>query len=100
MKRRSYEDCVPASVVVIVGESVEENNVVFAIYPNPAKEFIKINSNAATFEYQLINGLGQVVVSGSASGEHQIDVANINKGVYFLKVVADGETSVNKVSIQ
>ena len=72
----------------------------FAIYPNPAKDFVMINSNAATYEYQLINSLGQVVVSGSASGEHQIDVANINKGVYFLKVVADGETAVNKLLIQ
>ena len=97
-----YEEgeSVPASVVVIVGESIDENEVMFAIYPNPAKDFVMINSNAATYEYQLINSLGQVVVSGSASGEHQIDVANINKGVYFLKVVADGETAVNKLLIQ
>ena len=97
-----YEEgeSLPASVVAIVGESIEENEVMFAIYPNPAKDFVKINSNAATYEYQLINSLGQVVVSGSASGEHQIDVANINKGVYFLKVVADGETAVNKLLIQ
>jgi hypothetical protein len=96
-----YEEgeSLPASVVAIVGESIEENEVMFAIYPNPAKDFVKINSNAA-YEYQLINNLGQVVVSGSATGEHQIDVANINKGVYFLKVVADGETAINKLLIQ
>ena len=97
-----YEEgeSLPASVVAIVGESIEENEVMFAIYPNPAKDFVKINSNAAAYEYQLINSLGQVVVSGSATGEHQIDVANINKGVYFLKVVADGETAINKLLIQ
>ena len=97
-----YEEgeSVPASVVVVIGESIDENEVMFAIYPNPAKDYVKINSNASTFEYQLINSLGQVVISGSASGEHQIDVANINKGVYFLKVVAEGETAINKLLIQ
>ena len=96
----SEGESLPVTVVVVVGESIEENNVMFAIYPNPAKDFVMINSNASKYEYQLINNLGQVVISGASSGEHQIDVANINKGVYFLKVVADGETSINKISIQ
>ena len=93
-------ESLPVTIVVVVGESVEENNVMFAIYPNPAKDFVKINSNAAKYEYQLINNIGQIVVSGAASGESQIDVANINKGVYFLKVVADGEVVINKLLIQ
>ncbi len=96
----SEGESMPVTVVVVVGESIEENNVMFAIYPNPAKDFVMINSNASKYEYQLINNLGQVVISGASTGEHQIDVANINKGVYFLKVVADGETSINKISIQ
>ena len=96
----SEGESMPVSVVVVITESIEENNVMFAIYPNPAKDFVMINSNASKYEYQLINNLGQVVISGASSGEHQIDVANINKGVYFLKVVADGETSINKISIQ
>ena len=96
----SEGESMPVSVVVVITESIEENNVMFAIYPNPAKDFVIINSNASKYEYQLINNLGQVVISGVSSGEHQIDVANINKGVYFLKVVADGETSINKISIQ
>ena len=79
---------------------VDENTVMFAIYPNPAKDFVNINTNAVKYDYQLINGLGQVVVSGTANGEYQINVSNINKGVYFLKVVADGETRINKLTIQ
>ena len=77
-----------------------EETVMFAIYPNPAKDFININTNAVKYEYQLINGLGQVVVSGTANGASQINVSNINKGVYFLKVVADGEATINKLTIQ
>lgn len=97
-----YEEgqSLPVTVVVIIGEALEENNVMFAIYPNPAQDVININTNAAEYEYQLINALGQVVVNGQSSGKHQINVSNINKGVYFLKVVANGETSINKVLVQ
>ena len=47
-----------------------------------------------------VSCMGGSSFSGAATGEHQIDVANINKGVYFLKVVADGETAINKLLIQ
>lgn len=79
---------------------IDENEVKFAIYPNPAKDFININTNAVKYDYQLINSLGQVVLNGTANGEYQINVSNINKGVYFLKVVADGEARINKLTIQ
>ena len=91
----------PAMVTAEVSTiGLGEETVMFAIYPNPAKDFININTNAVKYEYQLINGLGQIVVSGTANGECQINVSDINKGVYFLKVVADGEATINKLTIQ
>lgn len=79
--------------------SVDENEVGFAIYPNPASNVINIESNATNIEYQLINNIGQVVKSGVVNGSAQIDV-NAFEGVYFLKVVADGDTMVKKVVIK
>lgn len=99
----NYEEgeSMPAMVVVEIGLSIDENGeVMFAIYPNPAKDVVNINTNAAKFDYQLINSVGQVVLNGTSNGAHQINVSNINKGVYFLKIVADGETMINKLSIQ
>ena len=91
----------PVSVNVEIGVGFDEyESVMFAVYPNPAKDVINISTNAVRYDYQLINGLGQVVLSGTSDGTHQINVSNINKGVYFLKVVADGETKINKLAIQ
>ena len=90
----------PAMVTVEIGVGIDENEVMFAIYPNPAKDFININTNAVKYEYQLINSLGQVVISGTANGEYQLNISGINKGVYFLKVVADGEARINKLTVQ
>ena len=90
----------PAMVTVEIGVGIDENEVMFAIYPNPAKDFININTNAVKYEYQLINSLGQVVISGTANGEYQLNISGINKGIYFLKVVADGEARINKLTVQ
>ena len=90
----------PAMVTVEIGVGIDENEVMFAIYPNPAKDFININTNAVKYEYQLINSLGQVVISGTANGEYQLNISGINKGVYFLKVIADGEARINKLTVQ
>ncbi len=90
----------PMMVTVEIGVGIDENEVMFAIYPNPAKDFININTNAVKYDYQLINSLGQVIISGTANGEYQLNISGINKGVYFLKVVADGEARINKLTVQ
>ncbi len=87
--------------VKVSGDNVYEfENAEFSIYPNPVKDVINIKSSVQKYEYQLINNIGQVVLNGTMSGENNISVKNINNGVYFLKLVADGEVSINKVIIQ
>ena len=91
----------PASVTAEVNTiGLEEMEVMFAIYPNPAKDVININTNAVKYEYQLINSLGQVVISGTSNGAQQINVSDLNKGMYFLKVIADGEARINKIVVE
>ena len=82
-------------------ESIDESSAMeFKIYPNPAQDVINIDSNIQKYEYQLINNIGQVVMRGMLSGENTISVENLNNGIYFLKLIAEGEVSVNKVIIQ
>ena len=69
------------------------------IYPNPAKDVVNVRTNAQRYEYQLINTWGQVVLNGRLSGDGSISVKDINNGVYFLRVVADGEMSINRIVI-
>jgi len=89
----------PESVTATVTEDgVDENDANFGIYPNPADNVLNIVSNAQ-FEYQVINSIGQVVMSGVANGEAQLNVNDLN-GVYFLKVVANGNTTVRKVVVK
>jgi len=91
----------PVVVTAVTGvDAVDENEVAFGIYPNPVENVMNINTNAASYEYQLINSIGQVVISGKAEGNTKINVSEMNNGVYFLKVVANGNTSIEKVIIK
>ena len=90
----------PATTMVNVEfTGVEENEVIFGVYPNPAESVLNINANAA-FEYQMINSVGQVVMSGVANGNVELNVSDLNNGVYFLKVVANGNSQIEKVVIK
>ena len=87
--------------VKVEGDDVNEfSNVKFSIYPNPAKDVINIISTAKSYEFQLMNNIGQIVMHGCLSGENTISVENIDNGIYFLKLIADGEVSINKIIIQ
>ncbi|MDO5341249.1 MAG: C25 family cysteine peptidase [Bacteroidia bacterium] len=92
-------ESMPAAVQIDMDYTgVEENETNFMIYPNPAENVLNIVSNGQV-EYQLVNSIGQVVMSGNANGEAQLNVSSLN-GMYILKVVADGNTSVRKVIVK
>ena len=93
-------ESVPVSVTAVVDHTgVAEDEVVLGVYPNPAESVLNINANAA-FDYQLINSIGQVVMSGSAEGNAELNVSELNKGVYFVKVIANGNANIQKVIVK
>ena len=67
--------------------SVAENNeVVFTMYPNPAKDFVTIESaKDAVVKIYSVNGqmLSQQNIS---EGINTIDLSNLNAGMYFISV--------------
>ena len=93
-------ESVPMAVTAIVDHTgVAENEVILGVYPNPAETVLNIHANAE-FEYMMINNIGQVVMRGEANGNVELNVSELNNGVYFLKVVANGNTKIEKVIIK
>lgn len=86
-------------VEVIFDGLIENQDVNVNIYPNPANDMLNVVTEAENYEYQLINSVGQVVVSGNANGNATINVSDLN-GVYFLRIIADGNTIVRKVTVK
>ena len=93
------ENTVEASVTVIVllCDGVEEqilNNV--NIFPNPAQDFIMIDSENVEF-VELIDIYGRVITSAEINGETRIEMSDFADGIYYVRLHSNGATAVQKI---
>lgn len=74
----------------IVG--VDKNELSFGMYPNPAEAVLNINGAFSEAEITLMDRTGRII-STSKTSNGKISVADLETGVYFVKVSAEGKTS-------
>ncbi|MBO6057985.1 MAG: T9SS type A sorting domain-containing protein [Bacteroidales bacterium] len=91
----------PVTAIVSVDfTGVEESqDVNISIYPNPTTGVLNVVTNANNYEYQIVNSVGQIVMSGNANGKTTVNVSELN-GVYFLRIIADGDVIVRKITVK
>lgn len=79
------------------GEVAISENVVseVSIYPNPATSVLNVSA-AGYNQVEIINMLGQVVYSNSISNNAQINVSDLNDGVYFVRLSGANGTTTQK----
>ncbi|GEM_PF-3370986 len=57
------------------------------VFPNPSNEFINVKlQNGQLQEYELLSAIGRIVKSGKLNNSGRIDLKDVSKGVYLLKV--------------
>lgn len=57
-----------------------------SIFPNPSTDMIKlIHRRTTAFEYEILNSLGEIVISGSSNGITEINVSHLAPGFYIFK---------------
>ena len=91
---------VPECVIVEFYDAIDEVETEFAIYPNPVNNTLFINGGNAEYSYEMYNGMGQKVASGNATGNTQISVNDMMKGVYFLRLTTGTQVRVEKVVVK
>ena len=91
---------VPECVIVEFLDAIDEIETEFAIYPNPVNNTLFINGGNAVYSYEMYNGMGQKVASGNATGNTQISVSDMMKGVYFLRLTTGTQVRVEKVVVE
>ncbi len=90
----------PSCVQVEYYDAVSENEVEFAIYPNPVNNTLFVNGGDAEYSYEMFNGMGQKVAEGKATGNTQISVSSMAKGVYFLRLTSGTQIRMEKVVVE
>jgi hypothetical protein len=84
-----------AQTIVGLGNDGNKFNSV-NIYPNPATATVTISSNSKGKVY-LANSVGQIVMQAEHFGfNSQLNVASLNKGVYFLKFESNSGSIVKR----
>jgi len=66
-----------------------ETNNNLKLFPNPSNRFIQILGLTTTKNYQIYNVLGEVVNNGIISNNEQINIQNLDDGLYFLQLGED-----------
>ena len=90
----------PACIQIEFVDSIDESEVEFSIYPNPVNGTLYVNGGNAEYSYQMFNGMGQKVAEGKATGNTQINVSDMSKGVYFLRLTSGTQISMEKVVVE
>lgn len=71
-----------------------------SVYPNPTQDIIniKLDKNVSKFKASLYNAAGQALLT--TENRSSINISNLNKGVYFLKIEPENGKPVTKKIIK
>ena len=92
-----YEtSCTTSKTPIVFGDRVDvmgnENEEAFQLrmYPNPVKSILRVEAiGIDESTYRIVNMLGQTVMRGTNMSN--INVGNLNNGVYFIEVSTESE---------
>ncbi|MFT5601227.1 MAG: PKD repeat protein [Flavobacteriales bacterium] len=86
--------------VTIQGLSITENQVSFKMYPNPATDIVTIKTIRNSSKIEVINLIGETVYTAKSNGNTTINVSEISKGAYFIRVTEGTASSTQKLIIR
>ena len=93
----------------VCGEGMDINetiakDVVYNVYPNPASDYIFVSSSMdADATVTFTNLAGQtvkVVNTNLTTGDNSVSINDLNSGVYFCTVTANGYSHTTKVVVK
>jgi hypothetical protein len=68
-----------------------------SLFPSPATDYVVVRTNIeGNFNGTIYNISGQVVLNGTFTNNERIDVARLNKGVYFINVTSNNQVYTTK----
>jgi hypothetical protein len=93
-----YSDPVAVTVTIDDQTGIEEVNGSIRVFPNPANEFVTINTTDAQAQASLFDASGRLVKTVPTGINAQVSVADLHAGIYLLQVVStEGNHTVKLV---
>jgi hypothetical protein len=78
--------------------SADFENTNFSIYPNPAKDFLNVNSKLATIQSVVVSDINGRTVKNVAFNQTnvQVNVSDLNAGIYMVTINSEEGSTVKK----
>jgi hypothetical protein len=81
--------------------SILKESKIFIVYPNPTKNnlhFYNVEQSNKTYQLLFLDALGKVVLNSRIQGNHNLNVSQLNPGLYFIKITnEDGENQTGQI---
>ena len=74
----------------------ESSEPEFAIFPNPAKDIVTVNSDSEIHQIDVIDLQGKVL---SSYASNTVSVADLAQGTYLLRIITDNGASIRKMKM-
>ena len=79
----------------------DEIEIQIGIYPNPASDYVNIDTPEGVWSVQILSSSGQVVtMMERLDSTQQIDVQGWTRGVYFLRIFSETDSVTSKIIIE
>jgi len=90
-----------SNLIGSIGDAIDHaDSYVLRVFPNPARDFITIQSEKIIKGLSLFDNLGRQLIAESIAGnETSLDVSKLAEGVYFMVVEYDENKEVRKLLI-
>lgn len=85
--------------VVGLNELSKKENTI-TLYPNPSKGVVTIKSSKKIITIEVFNNLGVLVSKPDFKDDHTIDLSDLSKGLYFIKMSDNNVISTKPMIIE
>jgi len=92
----------PSNATYVLITGIEDYDAgLLQIFPNPATDLITVKSPVEITSIYVINNAGQVVVDETVNTEfYQIDVSQLESGIYYIKLETGEGEMLRKITIR
>ena len=81
-------------------DELDKTNSTFIVYPNPAKDFIIIESENVISEISIFDLKGKEMMKQNVMSGENISVSTLSKGLYFLQIKNESTIQIKKLIIE
>jgi hypothetical protein len=71
----------------------------FALQPNPAKDYLRLNLDEGTVRIEMFDALGRLVINTIANAQSDISITHLTTGTYLTRIQSPKQTYWQKIAV-